>query len=155
HLGHDNVFRGERHTFDTTLFAQCHTPPERIDFQEMQGGYVHFNYVISTYRFFQKSTAPFEDSHFRILLVRLLIDAFDKSGGTYEAPCSADLAKGLLDPMNRVTYLKKETLDHYPEFRTKFQELLRSPLLDSSQAEILRAGIRPFDEALRWSESQA
>lgn len=152
HIGHDNVLHGEPHTFDTTLLPQCHTPPERIDYQEVKGGFVHFNYVISTYRWFQKSRDTFEDEHFRLLLVRLLIEAFDRSGWEYEVPPLAGLEKGLRDPANRVTYRKAETASHYPEFRGKLQELMASNLLSPAQAEAMRAGVRPFDQAYGWSE---
>lgn len=151
HLGHDNVLNGEKHTFDTTLWLQCQTPKERVGYEDAPEAYVHFNYVISTYRWFQKSQGPYEDEHFRLLLVRLLIDLFDRSGWSYEVPTVSDLEKGLREPGRRVVYQKPETASHYPEFRGKLQKLIGSPLLNAEQGQRLREGVRPFDAAFRWN----
>jgi hypothetical protein len=147
HRGHDDTLGGERHTFDTTLYPQCHTPPERVTVQSMAGGFVHFNYVICTYRFFQNARGPYEDDHFRLLLVRLLIDLFDRTGWRYELPPLPDLQRGLSDPRARVTYVGPETAGRYPEFRGKLEELLAGPLLTPDQAGRVREGVRPFDAA--------
>ena len=146
HLGHDNELDGEHHLFDNTIYPQCRTPADRIAVRPAQGGLVHFNYVICTYRHFQASRS-FEDAHFRILLVRLLIDAFDQTGWAYEAPPADELAKGLTEPGRRVTYRGPEAAKNYPEFRAKLDELLASGLLDERQAETVRAGVQPFDRA--------
>ncbi len=62
------------------LWPQCQTPPEQIERHQQEWGFIHFSHVVSTYRRFQQSKEAFEDSYFRILLIRLLIDAYDQSG---------------------------------------------------------------------------
>ena len=154
HRGHDNYLFGEKHTFDTTLWPQCHTSPEKIGQHQENLGFVHFNYVISTYRWFQRSQGRFEDVNCRILLIRLLIDAYDRSDWPYGVPSLDELVKGLSNPDSRVTYTKPETRQKYREFRSKFQALLDSDLLRDDQLEILSNGIQPFDRAFEFSPSK-
>ncbi|GAX37566.1 hypothetical protein [Nodularia sp. NIES-3585] len=146
HRGHDGIITGKSHTFDITFLPQCLTPPERIGKYQDDWEFVHFNYVICTYRWFQKSKGSFEDDNFRLLLVRLLINAYDQSGWVYEVPDLVGLVKGITDKSNRVTYIKEETRQHYPEFRSKLQKLIDSELLDDEKAGILIEGVRPFDQ---------
>ncbi len=145
HRGHDDLLDGKWHTFDTTLWPQCQTLPERVGRHQQEWGFIHFNYVISTYRWFQKSKGPFEDQYFRLLLVRLLIDAYDRSGWVYEVPTLAGLVEGLNDSSNRVTYIQEQTRQKYPEFRLKLQRLIDSGLLDDEKVTILCDGVQPFD----------
>lgn len=147
HRGHDGEVAGKPHTFDITFWPQCQTPPEKVGRHEREWGFVHFNYVIGTYRWFQRSKTTFEDEHFRLLLVRLLINAYDRSGWSYEVPPADVLAKGMTDASNRVTYLKPETRQRYPEFRRKLQNLMDSGLLDREKVSIMQEGVRAFDAA--------
>jgi hypothetical protein len=153
HRGHDGMIDGTPHTFDITFLAQSRTPPERVARREGWTDFVHFNYVICTYRHFQKSRRPFEDEYFRILLIRLLIDAFDPGDWTYDAPPLDELTRGLDDRSRRVTYHAEATAEHYNEFRSKLQKLLDSPILDAGQAERMTAAIQPFDRAFGMSAS--
>jgi hypothetical protein len=107
HQAHENVLAGKRYVFDTALWPQCKTAPERIGVHQQKQIIIHFNYVIGTYRWFQQSHGPYEDKWFRLLLIRLLIDAYDRSGWSYEVPPLEDLIKGLVDKSNRVTYLQE------------------------------------------------
>src|SRR5207249_8087146 len=68
---------------------------------------------------FQKSKEPYEDEHFQLLLVRLLIDAFHPFGWKYQVPALDELIKGVTDPGSRVTYVKLDTRQHYPRFRSE------------------------------------
>lgn len=155
HRGHDGPLRGEIHTFDTTLLPQALTSPERVGRRAEAPDFVHFNYVICTYRFFQKSRASFEDEYFRILLIRLLIDAFDPGGWGYDAPAIEELARGLTDPSRRVTYRSAGTASHYEEFRGKLRRLLDAPLLTPEQRGRIAEGVRPFDRAYGGAEGGA
>ena len=150
HHGHMGIVDGKVHEFDATLLPQCLTPPERIGRHEKEWGFVHFNYVIGTYRWFQKSERRFEDTNFRVLLVRLLIDACDRSGWKYDAPPVSELVKGLRNPSCRVTYTKQETRKNYPEFRAKLAELIEKGRLSEAQCMSIRRGIEPFDKAFDW-----
>ena len=148
HIGHEGVIAGKRHVFDVTLYPQCQTPPDRIDRHTQEWGFIHFNYVIGTYRFFLASKSPFEDEFFRILLIRLLIDACDSSDWNYEVPVLSELSQGLSEPANRVTYLQEKTRSHYKNFRLKLQQLINSGLLSTQKAANLSEAVRPFDQAL-------
>jgi hypothetical protein len=147
HRGHDGMLLGERHTFDSTLLPQGLTPPEKVALRGEAPDFVHFNYVICTYRHFQNAKGPFEDEYFRILLIRLLINAFDTGDWKYDAPSIAELTRGITDPSNRVTFLRPETASHYDEFRTKLRRLVESPLLTPAQASRIVEGVEPFDRA--------
>jgi hypothetical protein len=153
HRGHDGSVRGRAHTFDITFLPQSLSPPGRIARHEDWTGFVHFNYVICTYRHFQNSRGPFEDDYFRILLIRLLIDAFDPGGWVYDAPPLDELVRGLADPSRRVTYRSEKAAVQFGEFRAKLQNLLDSPILDPSQAGRIAEGIEPFDQAFGMSAS--
>ena len=145
HRGHDSEIAGNLKTFDTTLLPQCRTAAELIDYHRQDWGFIHFNYVICTYRWFQKSKGAYEDEHFRILLIRLLIDAFDKSGWLYEVPELDELLKGITDVSKRVTYKQDATRQHYGEFRSKLQTLLDSKLLNDEKISIISDRIGHFD----------
>ncbi|KST65269.1 hypothetical protein [Mastigocoleus testarum] len=147
HRGHNDVINGKAHTFDTMLYPQCQTEPDKIDRHKQEWGFIHFNYVICTYRWFQKSNGPFEDDYFRILLIRLLIDVFDPSEWSYSVPTLDVLEKGITDKSNRVTYCGKYTAEHYSEFRSKLEKLITSGIIDGQKAHILHKSIRNFDLA--------
>ena len=148
HRGHNARVRGQVHAVNITLLAQAETPPERVGRRAEEPDFVHFNYVMGSYRPFQVSRGSFEDDYFRVLLIRLLIDAFDPDPANweYDAPTSTELALGLTDPKARVTYTGPETAGHYEEFRVKLQRLIDSPLLDASQGGRMLEGIGRFDQ---------
>jgi hypothetical protein len=150
HRGHEDVINGKRHAFDTLLMAQCLTDPSRIARHEREWGFVHFNYVICTYRHFQKRQGAFEDNHFRLLLIRLLIDACDTSGWTYEVPPLGELHAALRTGRGEVTYTDAATAANYLEFREKVQQLLAGPVLSERQRAIIAEGVAPFDAAFSW-----
>lgn len=153
--GHDGTFRGEKHMFDITLLPQALTPPEKVGRRGEAPDFIHFNYVICTYRNFQNSQGSFEDDYFRILLIRLLIDAFDAGDWTYDAPPVSELAAGLTDSSRRVTYTSEKSAAHFDEFRTKLQRLIESPVLTPTQAARIAERVEPFDLAFGWSTSKA
>jgi hypothetical protein len=158
HRGHEGEINGRRHIFDTTLLPQCRTPASRIILRPPAAEFTHFNYVICTYRLFQKSAAagtPFEDEYLRLLLVRLLIDAVDDSGWTYDVPPLSELARGLRDNGAPVTLTAAATAEHYSDFRGKLDRLISTQLLGAMASDALSAGIREFDKAFGWSPSRA
>jgi hypothetical protein len=145
HRGQMRHFQGEEHLFDTLYWAECHTEPSRIGRNEGEHGFVHFNYVISTYRQFQRSTGSFEDTRFCLLLIRLLINAFDPSDWPYDIPNISILMQGLTQATSRVTYLSDETAGNYAVFRDKLNQLLQSGYIESSIARQMEMELRPFD----------
>lgn len=150
HRGHDEVVLGEKHTCDITFWPQYCTSRELVGRHEEEWGFIHFNYVTGTYRKFQQSKGSFEDGLFKLLLVRLLIDAYDDSGWVYEVPSLQDLVKGITDRSMRVTYTDPKTQAGYLEFRTKLQKLIESELLDEHKSAVLENGVRSFDQAFGW-----
>lgn len=154
HRGHDEILNGKPYLFDITYWPQYKTPPEKVGRHDKEWGFLHFNYVTGTYRLFQRSKGSHEDGSFRLLLVRLLIDAYDQSGWKYEIPEVNDLIKGLTDESNRITYLKETTRERYPEFRSKLQELIECSILSDERASSIENGVRVFDQAFGWTDSR-
>jgi len=145
HKGHIGIINGKKHIFDITLLPQCLTAPERIGYLNSEEDFIHFNYVIGTYRHFQNSKGPFLDEGFKLLLIRLLVDMYD-SNGIYEVPVIRDLSKGLENTNNRVVYNEHSYSEKYVSFRNKFQKLMDSGLLNEEQQIKSRVGLDIFDK---------
>lgn len=145
-IGHDSDLFGERHTFDTTFWAQCHTPQQRIGVHELGDDLVHFNYVISTYRrFTRRGEGPFHDAQFRLLLIRVLIDLFDQgSPGAYELPSLPELAAGLGADDATVVY-RRDDLPTYAGFRARLQAILDGPWTTDERRSAAAAALEAFD----------
>lgn len=145
-FGHDARLFGEVHTFDTTFWAQCHTHPSRLTVLPRPGEVVHFNYVISTYRRFQRSgAATFADTNLRLLLIRLFIDLFDPDGGGYVVPSRDELARGLTDPAAPVTYAAVDPAV-YGDFRGKLDGILRGDWVAPERRATAARYLDAFDD---------
>jgi hypothetical protein len=147
HRAHENRLNGKKHNFDATLFPQCQTPPHLIARYPEEAGFIHLKHVLATYRYFQKSKPPCEDEFFRLLLVRLLNDAYGLSGADERLPSLKELIQGTRDRTARVTFVRPETRANYPAFRAKLGQLLESGCLEPEKAVTLEAGARAFDQA--------
>ena len=149
HRGHNGVIHGKTHEFDTMLLPQCLTEPRRIERHQGDWGFVHFNYVICTYRWFQENEKQgkpaYQDEHWRILLVRLLVDAYESTETESAVPSLAELRKALTGESKRIDYRGTTAAKNYPEFRDKLQQLIDSGILDDRKIRVLREGIAPFD----------
>ena len=143
-IGHDAVRFGELHTFDTTFWAQTHTDPAKIEVRPLGDDLIHFNYVISTYRAYQRTAGPFHDDSFKLLLVRVLIDLFDTTGVQYAVPSLQALAQGLGDPSAPV-YYEEADLDVYTSFRAQLDGIVAGPWAASRRAQVTPA-LRAFDD---------
>src|SRR5947209_8673965 len=135
---------------DTLDYVQLQTPRERRGLWEAREAYVHFNWAISIYRFFQRAAgAPFEDDRFLILLIRLLSDAFAPSteGGAGDLPTVDELALGITDPEARVTYRRPNRPERYGRFRALIGRLLEGSLIEPERAEVIERALSPFDAA--------
>ncbi len=146
HMGHDAELFGETHTFDTTLWAQTQTLGERVDVHE-RSDFVHFNYVITTYRHFQRHGPGYEDQSFRLLLIALLVELFGSSESATLVPPLASLARGLGNPDSLVLYPEPtaESSGRYADFRCRLTRALGAPYLhlDAAGAD---KGLDRFDE---------
>jgi hypothetical protein len=145
HLGHAGMLDGQPHTFDTTLYPQCLTPAEKIGWYTPPTGLIHFNYVICSYRYFLDATESYEDEQFRLLLIRLLVDLFDRGNPIYRLPTLDQLTHGLTDSTAAVTYCAASTAKNYAEFRGKWNELLGCGLLSADQGLYVNDRLSPFD----------
>ena len=148
HRGHDRAIDGHLHAFDITFWPQYQTDPARIGLHDVAGSFIHLNHLICAYRWFQRRVGPFEDRHFRLLLIRLLADAYDPGGHACgEVPQLAELIDGITDGSRRVTYPRTICKDNYAGFRSKLQRLITGGGLDAAKASSLLQGVLPFDRA--------
>ena len=150
HRGHDGAVNGLPHTFDITFLPQCLTPPSRIERSDISGDFIHFNYVVCTYRHFQKSKGSFDDNGFKLLLVRLLADVFDGPAPLCEVPDMTSLAAGIYDPTRRVTYTSSAARENYSVFRTKLEALMVGEWV-GGRMDAARRDLAPFDRAFGWT----
>jgi hypothetical protein len=144
HIGHDADLDGERHTFDTTFWAQCHTDPARIAVRELGAGVVHFNYVISTYRNFQRHGPSFRDPQFRLLLTRLFIDLFDAGGVDYAVPTMDELCSEI-GRSDAVVRYEDADRDNYHAFRSKLSAVVDGPWSSDDRRDAARRALGVFD----------
>ncbi len=151
---HDMTVLGERTFGDTAYYPMAMTAPERAKWESAEGKFIHFSYVISNYRRFQSHVGQYEDDFFKLLLVRLLIDAFDPNDQACTVPTARALAFGLHDRNAQVTYVQPQTRARYFEFRQKLDCLLTSGLLAERQIGVVRDDVRPFDVELGWSAKE-
>lgn len=149
HHGQTVEINGKEKVFDTSLWPQIRTPSQEIGRINIDHLFVHFNYVISTYRWFQKSRGSFEDQFFRLLLIRLLENAY-KTPPIPSIPSIEELAKGAKSSNSCVTYLQPETLKNYPEFRAKLKGLIENPLLDEEKRKSLSKDMEFFSRCTNF-----
>ena len=154
HRGHSGSVEGKPVTFDITFWPQTQTEPDAIARYESEPPFVHFNYTIGSYREFQQHLSrnePWEDGGgFRVLLVRLLADALDRTGWHYEAPSVAQLLRGTEDSSAPVTYLVGSAPGNYAKFRNTLEELIGGGHLSEESSGALAEGIAPFDSHYGW-----
>lgn len=147
HFAHEAAVGNERHVFDTTFWPQWSTAQDRLRTIEASDQYIHFNYVISTYRKFQHSAGPFRDKSFRLLLLRMLIDLFDTSGRPTPIPSMEDLVRGLDNPQARV-YFAVEDAAEFRAMASKLTTILEGPWSGNAGAT-LSDRMRSFAEWAR------
>ncbi len=138
---------GTRSRFDTTLWPQFRT--EAFEFgRRAMDSFVHFGNVISTYRRFLKARKPYEDSRFKIFLIRLLSDAMsaDRSIQNGQIPTFSDCVAGLRNK-GTVSYLSDAAKVNYLDFRHDMESLLNLGVLPEQGIQKLSEQLKVFDEA--------
>lgn len=147
HIGHDGVLWEQKHTFDTTLYPQALSEASRIGVNEVPGEFVHFNYVISTYRKWQRRRGEIFDDRFLVLLIRVFVDLFAADPGSYHLPSADELARGLgAPPAVPVTYPDRvEGSKAYMSFRMQLSEALSGPW-GQGRRQRLDSVLAPFDD---------
>jgi hypothetical protein len=147
---HRGVIGGVEHDFDTMDYPQVHTPVDKRVLWEAPDGFVHFRWSTTVYRYFQQAAGrPFEDQRFRLLLIRLLTDAFagDDPHPNGELPAVGELARGIGDETARVTYQGAEREERYADFRRMIGQVMEGDLIEPARAETMDRALRPFDRA--------
>jgi hypothetical protein len=145
HRNHRARLDGQEHAFDLTLYPQALTAPERCALHDATASLEHFNYVLGIYRNFQHARgAPFEDSGFQLLLIRLLSDVLESAPG--DVPTVAELARGIEDGRAPVVYAS-EAARQYPKFRRKLDRVLAGPLFGEDARRTIEGALAPFKRA--------
>jgi hypothetical protein len=154
HIGHDNELFGEAHTFDTTLYPQAVSPQSRIDWEDRSGEFVHFNYLISSYRNFQKGGVPFLDSGFRLLLIALFVHLFSDGQSLPDLPRLSEMSRGLDSETARVYYPKREVgREAWVEFSSQLDRVVNADFLASDVGSEARRALGEFDAYYSGSPS--
>jgi hypothetical protein len=151
HRGHEDVLKGTRRKFDITQLPQCHTQPGLIHCDLGHHQYVHLCQTICTFRWFSYTRAPYEDRKFRLLFIRLLLDALEGPDSNGRIPSLTELQQGFRNPAAAVTYLRPAREEVYQEFRREFERLIQSCVLGESASEILHRSVAPFDRRFGWN----
>lgn len=152
-VGHDGVLDGEDHTFDVTLHPQALTQAGRVDYTAVDDDFVHFNFVVSTYRLFQKHGPGFVDKMFRLLLIRILSGLFGSDSAGI-IPTVEELGNSLGSKTSTVRYPDAEAgAKDYAEFRRKLAPLLGFTWLPEGAAERTRKALAPFDEFYSYANA--
>jgi hypothetical protein len=150
HIGHDAVMFGERHTFDTTLFAQAATDPSRVDYTDRGADFVHFNYVVTTYRHFQRHGPGFEDRNFRLLLIALFAHLFSQGAPPRGLPSLDELSTDAGRPGATVRYPRDgEAPARRRDFRGRLNRLLDADLVAPKAARDAARALARFDQLYR------
>jgi hypothetical protein len=145
HLGHDGSLFGEWHTFDTTLLPQAQSDPATIDHTDEEEAFVHFNYVITSFRHFQRQGPSFYDDNFRLLFIALATQLLGASADR-GFPTVAKLAGGAVHGNGPMRYpTPEEGGPDYRTFRTKLERLLACEWIGLETADAVREEVAPFD----------
>lgn len=144
--GHRNRLGAVTRTFDTTYYAQCLSDPRSIGHGDNVPGFVHFNWLISGYRWFVKGRRHDRDDRFIILLLRLLIDEFDPGRPYPYVPPWADIAAGPSVRNGPLVFPPAEThADAYRSTRRKISVLFASSLVDRTKGPSMDRKLEAFD----------
>ena len=112
---------------------------------------VHFNYVITTYRLFQRHGPGMVDDCFRLLLIRVFIDLFASDLTAYTLPTMSELADGLTAQAALVKYPDVEQgSEDYATFRTQLEEALSGSWAAAERRATTRAELDVFDDFYGW-----
>jgi hypothetical protein len=131
--------------FDSMLYPMyLDAPSGTIGVMEHPPRLVHFNGTIGTYRYFRMGIGKI-DEMFRILLLAMLEDLMPSSDGGRVVPRVAELARGLTEPDQLVSYDSEVAIEQYPIFRGLLDELCDAPIFAGARAGRIRELVRPFD----------
>lgn len=142
---------GKNITFDTTHLMQFLSDRKEIQHEKISSDFVHFNYVITTYRRFLKAPKPYEDRWFKLLLIRLLVDSFESIGWKYqELPTLNEFEAALNGEKfeSKLSCYSSESKAYYPIFRGNIDRLLNLGCFEKKTIVRMNDKIKPFDRYL-------
>ena len=133
------------HTFDTVLYPEyLDYPSGRIGLSDMSAEIAHFSATIVEYRRYCKTTGPFADYLFRILLLSIL-EELCPNDGCRVTPSVESLYSGLHDSSRRVHYRDDRATKGYAVFRNQMAVLEGALVMRGDRAKQLRSLLQPFD----------
>lgn len=145
HISQDETLWGEAHSFDVTLLAQAKTRFDLIDVTSEPDDFIHFNYVIGTFRRWQRTKGEMIDDRFLVLLVHLLSEMFGEPTGGPKISVEqmgANLGRADL----RLRHPDRESgRANYEEFRTKLGLALLGPWAETGMLDRANGLLEPFD----------
>jgi hypothetical protein len=148
HMGHLGEMFGEEHVFDTTLFPQASTEKTKISGGSGDENFVHFNYVISAYRLFQRHGVGYLDDRFRILFIAILVELFSSSEQEALLPSLERMAGELGSGSAVLTHPGPDSgRDSYGEFRQKLEKLFDITWVPPERLDNVKRHLVAFD---RW-----
>lgn len=139
------VLRGLFKHLDTLHMAQLQIGPERVACQPADRDFVHLSGVISNYLSFGWSRGPFHDRGFKLLMLRLMIDAFDPDTPGYNLPTVDEMAEGIGRSDRRVTYSPDEgSLAAFSSLRDGVKRIASSQSFDGRSVSVIEEGLDRF-----------
>ncbi|HLH46097.1 MAG TPA: hypothetical protein VKV25_02995 [Acidimicrobiales bacterium] len=154
HFAHDDELLGQVHTFDTTLLPQACTAADLIDHAGDPDTFVHFNYVITAYRLFQRHGRGFYDDRFLIFFVSLVTELLGSRHLARGVPHPDELAGALGREDGIVVFPSGDPGgERYAAFRSKLELLLSSTWLEAGAVTRARATVAAFDRHYGRSDS--
>ncbi len=145
--GHTNRIGGLTHTFDTTYYAQCLTDPPAVACRESGSGFIHFNWLISGYRWYVKRRKDYCDERFIIMLLRLLIDEFDSDHAYRYIPSWEEMSSHVPNGHGQLVFPSSETQGPaYESIREKIGALFSSSLVKKGGRNSINRKLEAFDK---------
>lgn len=155
HMGHDGHLYSEAHTFDTTLLPQALTDAALVDHTDDPESFVHFNYVITCYRFFQQQGASYCDDNYRLLFVAIVTHLLGISRDPNRFPSVAQLANGARTGSGPMRFPRgPEAAENYRRFRGKLGRLLESDWVQPGAPEQIELELAVFDAVYDYRREQ-
>lgn len=157
HKGRKVKVGGRDINFDTTLYPQFLTPREKISVSDDVFSHVHFHYVISVYRKYVQGEKIKAKFYMRLLLLRLLVDAWQDQ--TSDVPVHVPIpliddylrsARGLGSTVPREVF---KEVGPYKWFRGNIEKLLSFEVLPDRVAAHIRENLPALDACFGYEGS--
>jgi hypothetical protein len=138
HKGQSSVVKGRRQEFDTMLLPQYLTDANLIDWTPRYGDFLHFRYVIATYRNFLNGKRVLPNYGLKLFLIRILIDVFDISGWHYShVPEHSEFLEGKFGLSDLQSH--PDGLRHIHGFKETLRGIIHAKIFSQHQSEVLES----------------